>query len=118
MKPEVIQETGEHHRRSYPCAMVRHGQILESMRRFQETYPFMVSTVSQLPPFYATLHWPAEVDGVAMDHYIACMKSAYWITTTFRPAILVPAGFTPDGLPRELPDRWTLSRRLRCTAAG
>jgi amidase len=27
------------------------------------------------------------------------MKSAYWITTTFRPAISVPAGFTSDGLP-------------------
>jgi amidase len=27
------------------------------------------------------------------------MKSAYWITPTFCPAISVPAGFTPDGLP-------------------
>ena len=34
-----------------------------------------------------------------MDHYIAWMKSAYWITATFRPAISVPAGFTPEGLP-------------------
>ena len=29
-----------------------------------------------------------------MDTYIAWMKSAYWITTTFCPAISVPAGFT------------------------
>ena len=34
-----------------------------------------------------------------MDTYIAWMKSAYWITTTFCPAISVPAGFTPNGLP-------------------
>jgi amidase len=27
------------------------------------------------------------------------MKSAYWISATFRPAISVPAGFTPEGLP-------------------
>ena len=27
------------------------------------------------------------------------MKSAYWITPTFCPAISVPAGFTTDGLP-------------------
>jgi amidase len=27
------------------------------------------------------------------------MKSAYWISTTLGPAISVPAGFTPDGLP-------------------
>ena len=34
-----------------------------------------------------------------MPHYIAWMKSAYWITTTFRPAISAPAGFTLDGFP-------------------
>ena len=34
-----------------------------------------------------------------MDNYIAWMKSAYWITTTFCPAISVPAGFTSEGLP-------------------
>jgi amidase len=39
------------------------------------------------------------VDGTAMDHYIGWMKSAYWITATYCPAISVPAGFTPDGLP-------------------
>jgi len=36
---------------------------------------------------------------VVMEHYIAWMKSAYWISTTFCPAISVPAGFTPEGLP-------------------
>jgi amidase len=36
---------------------------------------------------------------VAMENYIAWMKSAYWITPTFCPAISVPAGFTDDGLP-------------------
>jgi amidase len=55
--------------------------------------------VNQVPPFAATLDWPTSIDGVAMDHYVAWMKSAYWITATFRPAISVPAGFTPDGLP-------------------
>ena len=34
-----------------------------------------------------------------MDHYIAWMKSAYWISATLRPAASVPAGFTADGLP-------------------
>ncbi|HSL69515.1 MAG TPA: amidase family protein, partial [Longimicrobiales bacterium] len=39
------------------------------------------------------------INGVAMDSYTAWMKSAYWITVTFRPAISVPAGFTTNGLP-------------------
>ena len=34
-----------------------------------------------------------------MENYVAWMKSAYWITTTFRHAASVPAGFTADGLP-------------------
>ena len=59
----------------------------------------MLCAVNQVPPFDATLDWPKTIDGVTMDHYVAWMKSAYWITTTFRPAISVPAGFTPEGLP-------------------
>jgi amidase len=80
-------------------AMVRHAQLLERMHEFEETYEFTLCAVNQVPPFAATLDWPKEIDGVAMGHYVAWMKSAYWISATFRPAISVPAGFTPEGLP-------------------
>jgi amidase len=80
-------------------AMVQHGELLERVRRFQERYPFLVCAVNQVPPFDATLDWPKDIDGVKMDHYVAWMKSAYWISAAFRPAISVPAGFTPEGLP-------------------
>ncbi len=102
LKPEAIGEieaglalTGADVAR----AMMHHGQLLERVRHFQEQYDFMVSVVNQVPPFDATLDWPKAIDGVEMEHYIAWMKSAYWITVTFRPAISVPAGFTPEGLP-------------------
>jgi amidase len=80
-------------------AMIRHGHVLERMRRFEETYEFTLCTVSQVPPFDASWDWPQAIDGVPMESYVAWMKSAYWISTTFRPAASVPAGFTPDGLP-------------------
>jgi len=80
-------------------AMVQHGQLLERVRRFQDKYEFILCAVNQVPPFDATLDWPKTIDGVTMEHYVAWMKSAYWITATYRPAISVPAGFTPDGLP-------------------
>jgi amidase len=80
-------------------AMVRHGELMERMRRFQERHEFMLCAVNQVPPFDAKLDWPKEIEGVKMEHYIAWMKSAYWISATFRPAISVPAGFTVDGLP-------------------
>jgi amidase len=80
-------------------AMIQHGELLERVRRFQESYEFMLCAVNQVPPFDAKMDWPKESEGVKMEHYIAWMKSAYWITVTFRPAISVPAGFTSDGLP-------------------
>jgi amidase len=102
LKPEAIREiesglavTGSRLAR----AMVQHGELLERIRQFQLTHPFLVCAVNQVPPFDATLDWPKAINGVAMDHYVSWMKSAYWISATFRPAISVPAGFTPEGLP-------------------
>jgi len=80
-------------------AMTKHGELMERMRVFQERYEFILCAVNQVPPFDATMDWPHEIEGVQMEHYIAWMKSAYWITTTFCPTISVPAGFTADGLP-------------------
>jgi amidase len=80
-------------------AMIKHGQLLDRMRRFEERYAFTLCAVNQIPPFDAAIDWPKEIAGVAMEHYIAWQKSCYWITATFRPAISVPAGFTPEGLP-------------------
>jgi amidase len=102
LKPEAIAEIEAGARLSSADvgrAMTRHGEILATMRRFQESYPFLLCAVNQVPPFDASIHWPTEIEGVPMEHYIAWMKSAYWITTTFCPAISVPAGFTDDGLP-------------------
>jgi len=102
MKPEAIAETEAGLAVTSAAigkAMIQHGQLLERMRQFEEKYDFICCAVNQLPPFDAALDWPKTIDGVAMDHYVAWMKSAYWITATYRPAISVPAGFTPEGLP-------------------
>ncbi len=80
-------------------AMARRGELMERMRRFYEKYEFFICAVNQVPPFDAAIDWPHEIDGVDMENYIAWMKSAYWISATFQPAISVPAGFAEDGLP-------------------
>ena len=80
-------------------AMVRHGELMQRMHVFQEKYEFLLCAVNQVPPFDATITWPREIDGVKMENYLSWMKSAYWISATFCPAISVPAGFTSDDLP-------------------
>lgn len=102
LKPEAIWEIELGARLSSADvgkAMVRHGELMERMRRFQERYEFILCAVNQVVPFDAKQDWPKEIEGVKMEHYIAWMKSAYWISATFRPAISVPAGFIVDGLP-------------------
>ena len=102
MKPEAIWEI-EHGARltgaDLARAMILHGELMDRMRRFQETHEFVLCAVNQIPPFSAAEDWPTQIDGMPMENYIAWMKSAYWISVTFCPAISVPAGFTSGGLP-------------------
>jgi len=73
--------------------------LFHRMRSFLERYEFLVCPVNQLPPFPAEVEWPREIDGTKLENYLDWMKSCYTITITSHPAISVPAGFTPDGLP-------------------
>ena len=102
MKPEAIWELERGARVSgedVGRALMQQGQLLERVRVFQERYEFLICAVNQVPPFEVSDPWPQEIDGVAMENYVAWMKSAYWISTICRPAISVPAGFTDEGLP-------------------
>ena len=69
------------------------------MQAFLGSYEFLLAPVNQLPPFPVQTEWPREIAGVRMHNYLDWMKSCYYITITGHPAISVPAGFTPDGLP-------------------
>ena len=75
------------------------SQLYQRMRAFLEHYEFLVCPVNQLPPYPVETEWPREIAGVKMENYLDWMKSCYFITITSHPAISVPAGFTPEGLP-------------------
>jgi amidase len=80
-------------------ADVERTNLYHRVRQFMNEHDFLVSVVNQVPPFDVNTPYPTEINGVQMENYIAWMKSAYYITLTGLPAISVPCGFTPEGLP-------------------
>ena len=77
----------------------RRTELYHRVRKFMETYEFLILPVSQVPPFDVKQRYVTEIDGARMDTYLDWMKSCYYISVTGLPAISVPCGFTPDGLP-------------------
>ncbi|HEU4644805.1 MAG TPA: amidase [Burkholderiales bacterium] len=74
-------------------------EVYQRMRAFLEKYEFLLGPVNQLPPFPVETEYPTEIAGVRLHNYLDWMKSCYYITLASHPAISVPAGFTPGGLP-------------------
>ncbi|WP_107768214.1 amidase [Nocardioides terrigena] len=73
--------------------------LAETMRVFFQQYDVLVLPVSQVPPFPADQEFPTEINGRSMETYLDWMRSAYVISVTGCPAISLPAGHTPEGLP-------------------
>jgi amidase len=66
---------------------------------FFDEVDFLVQPVAQVVPFDAGLEHPAEVSGAPVETYIDWMASCWQVTVLGGPALAVPCGFTPDGLP-------------------
>jgi amidase len=77
--------------------------LYHRLREFMGMYEFLILVVSQVPPFDVTQEYVTEIDDgiarVAMPSYIDWMKSCYYISVVGHPAISVPCGLTPEGLP-------------------
>jgi len=73
--------------------------LAERVSAFFADFDVLACPVSQVPPFDVDLDWVHQIDGVPQESYLDWMRSAYLISVTGLPAISVPAGFTPAGLP-------------------
>ncbi|WP_234383134.1 amidase family protein [Streptomyces dysideae] len=102
LAPDVVWTIEEGRKLSGPAlgaAELRHAALFQRVRTFFETYDLLLLPVSQVAPFDVRLPCPSSVEGVAMETYPDWMRSAYLVSVTGCPALSVPAGFTPGGLP-------------------
>jgi amidase len=62
-------------------------------------YEVLALPTVQVVPFDVQTEWVREINGVPMATYIDWMRSCSRITVSAHPAVSVPAGLTPAGLP-------------------
>ena len=75
------------------------SEMYGRMRALLEGYDALALPVSQVAPFPVEQEWVTEIAGTAMGSYLEWMRSCSRITVTAHPAMSLPAGFTPEGLP-------------------
>jgi amidase len=80
-------------------ATAAHGRLWRASVAFWNQYDALIAPVSQVAPFPVEQEYPATVAGRPQTNYLDWMRSAYHVTVLGAPALSVPAGFTPTGLP-------------------
>jgi amidase len=80
-------------------AEVKRTELYHRVQAFLKKNEFLICPVNQVPPFDVKERWVKVIEGVQMKTYIDWMRTCYYITVTGLPAISVPCGFTPEGLP-------------------
>jgi amidase len=102
LKDTVVQEIEEGRRLGGPRigeAERLRTEFYHRVREFMKTYEFLIFPVTQVVPFDVKRRYVTEIEGIPMETYIDWMKTCYYVTMTGLPAISVPCGFTPGGLP-------------------
>ena len=80
-------------------AEMAHTRLYENVVAFFGRYDVLLAPTTQVLPFPVELEYPTEIAGVPQEDYLGWMRSCTLISATGCPALSVPGGFTPDGLP-------------------
>jgi amidase len=102
LKPEAIYEIETGLRQSaydITAASLVRSAWTRAVRRFFETYEFLILPTAQVFPFDIDLHWPLEIAGRTMHTYHEWMKGTLLVSMSGCPALAAPAGFSARGLP-------------------
>jgi amidase len=102
MKDTVIWNTEQGFKLDGPTvarAEAGRTELYHTVREFMEGYQFLVLPSTAVPAFPIEQRYVTEINGVEMETYVDWAALTYAITLTGLPAVSVPCGFTPDGLP-------------------
>jgi amidase len=80
-------------------ASVQRTAWYQAARAMFERYDVLILPCGQVFPFDSALDWPKEINGKTMDTYHRWMEVMIPVTMAAGPALAVPAGFSPRGLP-------------------
>ncbi len=117
LKPEAIWEVETGGRLSgfdVTAASVVRTDWSQAVRRLFERYDYLIAPTAQVFPFPADLHWPQEIAGQRMRTYHEWMKGVCLITMSGCPALAVPAGLGPTGLPMGFQIVAPVHREMAC----
>ncbi|CAM5477544.1 amidase [Streptomyces spiroverticillatus] len=102
LKASIVWNVEEGRRLTGPDlarATAAHSRLHLAAVDFFSRYDVLLAPVSQVAPFDAELEYPQVIAGQAQHTYLDWMRSAYFVSVLGAPALSVPAGFTPEGLP-------------------
>ena len=73
--------------------------IYNNMAMFFQTHDMLACPVNGLAPLPVEIEYPTEVAGRPMRDYIDWLQFAFLATVAGLPALSLPVGFTPSGMP-------------------
>jgi amidase len=80
-------------------AEAAHTRLHVAVAEFFTRYDVLLAPTTQVVPFDVDTEYPTVVDGVTQADYLGWMRSCTLISATGVPALSLPAGRTPEGLP-------------------
>lgn len=80
-------------------AALARTRLHEAVRAFFDRHDLLLTPTTQVLPFPSEHRWPRSVAGMPMKTYVDWMRSLSLISATGCPAVSVPGGFSPGGLP-------------------
>ncbi len=105
IKPEALWEFDQSQSlkgNELTAASAQRTAFYQHMLTLFDHYDVLALPTAQVWPFDATLRWPSQINGRAMDTYHRWMEVVVYATFAGLPCMSVPVGFNDQGLPMGL----------------